>query len=180
MAGKKLSMRFELGNGMRQGADVDRAVAIYVTPQTTYSDRRGYGVMPSGDLRVETTTVGRESLVSDSGFMWAMRLGEGNYCVTVGLAGAKGGSVTTVKAEARRLMVAEQHVPAGEVVVRSFMVNVRTSALSNGNSVEINDREQGSATWDDRLTLDPAHPPAPQTGSVPASSIFNLSAPEEN
>ncbi len=153
-AERELSMRFEFGNGRAEGADAGRAGVIDITPQTAYTDARGYGVLPLGELRVEEMEGGRGALVSDAGFLLAMRLGEGNYRVTVELGGARGGSVTTVKAEARRLMIAEQRVEAGRVVSNRFVVNVRTPRLSEGGAVQINEREEGSATWDDRLTLE--------------------------
>ena len=73
--------------------------------------------------------------------------------MTVTLGGA-GASTTTVKAEARRLMLERVRTRPGEVVTRTFTVNVRTPRIAGSDSVRLKAREVGSATWDDRLTLE--------------------------
>lgn len=87
-------------------------------------------------------------------------LPEGNYRVTVILGGDDAGN-TTVKAESRRLMLEAVVTAPGETVTRSFLVNVRETSIPppeknapGGSAVVINDREVGSFTWDDKLTLE--------------------------
>ncbi|QAY76291.1 rhamnogalacturonan acetylesterase [Sphingosinicella sp. BN140058] len=100
------------------------------------------------------------------GFGWedparfSVKVPEGNYRVTLALGGAKA-AATTVKAEARRLMLEDVRTEAGAHTTRSFVVNVRTPALGpppenapGGSAVRLKPREIGSATWDDRLTLE--------------------------
>ena len=86
---------------------------------------------------------------------------EGIYRVTVTLGAPRTASVTTIKAENRRLMLDAVAVPAGKRVTRSFVVDVRTPALPSppanapgGPAVRLNAREAGSPNWDDRLTLE--------------------------
>lgn len=81
---------------------------------------------------------------------------EGNYKVTITLGDAKADSVTTVKAELRRLMLERVRVAAGEFATRSFIVNVRRAAISSGGEVRLKDREKTfeAAAWDDKLTLE--------------------------
>lgn len=93
--------------------------------------------------------------------LFSVKLPEGNYRVTVTLGDPKRVSVTTIKAESRRLMLDAVAVPQGKTVTRSFVVNVRTPALAppplnapGGTAVRLKDREIGSFTWDDRLTLE--------------------------
>jgi len=93
--------------------------------------------------------------------LFSVKLPEGNYRVTVTLGDPKRASVTTIKAESRRLMLDAVAVPRGGNVTCSFVVNVRTPALApppanapGGTAVRLKDREQGSLTWDDRLTLE--------------------------
>ncbi len=93
--------------------------------------------------------------------LFSVKLPEGNYRVTVTLGDPKHASVTTIKAESRRLMLDAVAVPRGGSMTRSFVVNVRTPALAppplnapGGTAVRLKDREQGSFTWDDRLTLE--------------------------
>jgi lysophospholipase L1-like esterase len=81
---------------------------------------------------------------------------EGNYRVHVVLAGAEGGSTTTVKAELRRLMLEKVHLPAGKMEGYTFIVNVRTPRITEDTHVHLKPRETTSEIWDwdDKLTLE--------------------------
>lgn len=92
---------------------------------------------------------------------WWMPATPGNYRVTVTLGLPKAASVTTIKAESRRLMLDAVAVPAGRSVTRSFVVNVRDAALTpppanapGGDRVLLKPRERQSLSWDDRLSLE--------------------------
>jgi len=115
-----------------------------------YTPARGYGfdlgTLPTGDARP---------------FYFSVAVPEGNYRVTVTFGDAQVASSNTVKAESRRLMLENVVTKPGEFVTRSFLVNVRTPALPppplnapGGTAVLLNDREQGSLTWDEKLTLE--------------------------
>lgn len=124
----------------RFGLDRDAEGHVRVGPGTRYDPARGYGWEDAGRFSV--------------------RLPEGNYRVTLVL-GGKQASETTVKAEARRLMLEAVRVPAGGTVTRSFVVNVRTPQLTppprnapGGGAVRLPDGEAATATWDDKLTLE--------------------------
>ena len=80
---------------------------------------------------------------------------EGTYRVTVALGDDKAEALTTVKAELRRLMLENVRTSAGEVVRRSFNVNIRTPKFGDGEEVRLKDREKKAEApaWDDRLTL---------------------------
>ncbi|WP_294060999.1 rhamnogalacturonan acetylesterase [Sphingomonas sp.] len=89
-------------------------------------------------------------------FLFSATVPEGNYRVTVRLSGR-----TTIKAESRRLMLADVATRPGKYVTASFIVNVRTAALApppanapGGVAVQLKSREAGSYTWDDKLTLE--------------------------
>jgi len=84
----------------------------------------------------------------------------GNYRVTLTLGGGAA-SVTTVKAESRRLMLQDVRSAPGRTAERSFVVNVRDAALAppppnapGATAVRLHPREADSFTWDDRLTLE--------------------------
>ncbi len=128
--------------------------AIALAPSTVYSPGRGYGFRTP----VETTT--GTGCASDKPFLFDVALPEGNYDVTVTLGDPDRATETTVKAESRRLMIEHVTTRAGELVTRTFTVNVRTPAIAGGDSVRLKPREVGTATWDDRLTLEfnGAHP----------------------
>ena len=81
---------------------------------------------------------------------------EGNYRVTVELGDPDAASVTTVKAELRRLMLENVRVPAGKTETRTFLVNVRRPQIAGAGEVRLKPREKESEAWawDDRLTLE--------------------------
>lgn len=98
--------------------------------------------------------------------LFSARAPEGDYRVTLELGGAKA-SDTTVKAEARRLMLESVRVTAGETETRTIIVNVRRPDLPppppnapGGTRVLLNPREEGSYDWDDKLTLEVCGPTA--------------------
>jgi lysophospholipase L1-like esterase len=61
-----------------------------------------------------------------------------------------------VKAELRRLMLEKIHTAGGKTGARSFIVNLRTPAISTGDEVRLKDREKTREfwDWDDKLTLE--------------------------
>jgi lysophospholipase L1-like esterase len=81
---------------------------------------------------------------------------EGNYRVTVTLGDPQEATVTTVKAELRRLMLERVRTEPGQIVTRSFLVNVRRPQIAGGGEVRLKPREKGNEAWawDDRLTLE--------------------------
>jgi len=119
-----------------------------VLPGALYSEEAGYGF---------------EDAATQPPFYFSVRVPEeGNYRVTVTLGDAAAESVTTIKAELRRLMLARVRVAAGKVETRSFLVNVRGSKIPGGGEVRLKDREKTTEAWawDNRLTLEftDAHP----------------------
>ena len=145
------------------GADASRD-AVPLTPSTLYSPERGYGFR--SPIVAPTASV----CASDRPFLFDLDLPEGNYDVTVTLGDPAHASEATVKAESRRLMLEQVRTRANEFVTRTFTVNVRTPAIPGGDSVRLKTREIGSATWDDRLTLEfnGAHPAVRDIRVTPA------------
>ena len=93
------------------------------------------------------------------GRLFSVRVPEGDHQVTLDL-GGDAASETTIKAEARRLMLEAVRVPARGTESRTFVVNVRRPDLAppppnapGGTHVLLNPREEGSYDWDDKLTL---------------------------
>lgn len=95
-----------------------------------------------------------------SASLFSVALPDGEYRVTVTFGDPHAAADTAIEAEARRLMMASVHTAPGQFVTRSFVVSVRTPTLPplpdnapGGHAVRINAHEQGSLTWDDKLTL---------------------------
>jgi lysophospholipase L1-like esterase len=135
---------------------------ISVMPNTSYNAQRGYGFEGGGAVHMresnwgpdEPNTLLRDYATSEKPFLFSVALPEGNYKVSVLLGSANEISDTTVKAEARRLMLQDVSTKAGAWKTRSFLVNVRTPGIKDGRSVGINKREYGALNWDDKLTLE--------------------------
>ena len=105
------------------------------------------------DLGTVPMVEGR-SCVSEGGFFFSENVAEGNYRVTVVLGGDKA-AVTTVKAEARRLMVEKVATAAGKTATVSFVVNVRGPEIAGTEKkVKLKPREVGNLDWDSKLTLE--------------------------
>lgn len=117
----------------------------FVSPQTSYEAERGYGFLP-----------GQQS-ASANPLNFAVRLPEGNYEVIVRLGHPERATVTTIKAEARRLILENIRSEAGQFVTRSFVVNVRQPQISTDQTTKLNSRELGPPLhpdWDALLTLE--------------------------
>jgi lysophospholipase L1-like esterase len=123
--------------------------AVAVSGADIYDPARGFGYEPA--YKPEP----------GKPFLFSVKVPEGNYRVTVTLGDAKEVGDTTVKAESRRLMLADVATAKGKFETRSFIVNVRDTSLPappqnapGGTAVRINEREVGKFHWDDKLTLE--------------------------
>ncbi len=127
---------------------------------TTYSKELGYGFEPGATVSC-VDRGGRDALRSDlcrsdQPFFFSVALPEGNYNVTITFGDQNAETITTVKAELRRLMFAEVHTAPGKFTTRTFTVNIRTPQISAGGEVKLKDREKTSElwAWDEKLTLE--------------------------
>jgi lysophospholipase L1-like esterase len=143
--GPTTTFRFSFGSGKNR-ADFTR-----VEPGTVYSKGLGYGFEPGSEVKATETSV-----TSDKPFYFSVAVPEGNYRVTATLGDNKESSVTTIKAELRRLMVERVDTAPGKDAMRTFIVNVRTPQIPGGGEVRLKPREKTSEAiaWDDKLTLE--------------------------
>jgi lysophospholipase L1-like esterase len=118
-----------------------------VAADATYSAARGYGFEPG---------------VQAGARYFSVDLPEGNYAVTIALGTDTAPSSTTVKSELRRLMLENVPAAAGQTVLRTFIVNVRTPRIAAVPGVapgEVKlksprEVETEAWNWDTRLTLE--------------------------
>ncbi len=158
-----------------------KAVAgnVQILSSTAYASELGYGF----DLGSKVETVDRPGCGSDRPFFFSVKLPEGNYNVTVTLGDAAKPTVTTVKAESRRLMLEGIQTIPGRFVTRTFTVNLRTPRIGAGSDgVKLKPRERGpppTLDWDDKLTLEfdgqcPCIQSLEITKSVDATTVYLL------
>jgi lysophospholipase L1-like esterase len=138
------SFKFDFGSGQ------PAAGWTQVAPTSVYSPDAGFGFEPGASV-----VAGKTSASSATPFYFSVKLPEGNYKVTATL-GGDASSVTTVKAELRRLMLEKIKTGAGQTETRTFIVNLRTPAISTGGTVRLKDREKTTEIWDwdDKMTLE--------------------------
>jgi len=150
----KTTFKFDLGPGKVTPGYTQ------VLPTMAYSKELGYGFEPGAEVnavdRGGDDALRGDFIYSDKPFLFSVRVPEGNYRVTVTLGDAAGESVTTVKAELRRLMLEKVSTGLGKFKTCTFVVNVRTPAIAGGGQVRLKDREKTSewGAWDDKLTLE--------------------------
>ena len=102
-----------------------------VLPETIYSETAGFGFEPGGAItgvdRGGDDPVTGDFCTAQEPFFFSVAVPEeGNYRVTVTLGDRQAESVTTIKAELRRLMVEKVRTAPGEFAKVSFIVNTRT------------------------------------------------------
>jgi lysophospholipase L1-like esterase len=122
---------------------------VSLSAVSLYSDGKGAGF----DL-APPPVVRDGACVSDKAFFLSIAVPDGSYQVTVELGNDASSSVTTVKAESRRLMLSNLAAEARQTVTRSFFVSVRTPHIEGGKEVHLKPREIGSLDWDSKLTLE--------------------------
>jgi len=106
------------------------------------------------DLLDSPSIIGR-SCTSDKPFFFSVPIPEGSYRITVVLGGPQA-SVTTVRAEGRRLMLEKIATQPDESVTKTFDTNLRYPEIAGDpkNLVKLKPREQGILNWDHKLTLE--------------------------
>lgn len=136
--------------------------AIVITPQSVLSQQSEYG------FTNHTNPQGAR--------IFAVKLKEGNYRVTVRLGDPQSATSTTIKAEARRLMLYNVKTAPGEFVEKSFTVSVRRPEISGGSRVLLKPGEDQSPSWDEYLWLEinGDRPGVKSVEIVPAESVTTI------
>jgi lysophospholipase L1-like esterase len=120
-----------------------------LSPTSRFTDTTaGFDLLPSPAVEGKACT-------SDKPFFFSVPIPEGNYRITVILGGPQA-SVTTVRAEGRRLMLEKIPTAANASVTKTFDTNVRYPEIAGdpNNKVKLKPRELGILNWDHKLTLE--------------------------
>lgn len=129
-----------------------------VTGSDTYTAAKGWGF--DFDSKVtEVNNDAKNALLGDlvkstAPFYFSVKLPEGNYKVTVTLGDSKAPSLTTVKAESRRLMLENIKTETGKMVTKTFIVNIKDRKIDVNTVVGLKPRELTKLDWDDKMTLE--------------------------
>lgn len=132
------------------------AISAILLAPTLHAQTWHCGVSPAAtQFRVDVAPdhAGSKGCSSSHSFLISAAVAEGNYLVTVEL-GGEAAATTTVKAEARRLMILNAATKAGGTRKERFVVNVRQPIISPGVEVKRKPREIKSLDWDSRLSLE--------------------------
>ncbi|MBC7784767.1 MAG: rhamnogalacturonan acetylesterase [Burkholderiales bacterium] len=152
-------LRFDFGPGKAKPGHTA------VSADTAYSSERGYGfdngVVPTGVESGGDDPATDGLVASERPFFFSVKVPEGNYKVTITFGDPKGESHTTLRAETGRVMAADISTAAGEIVTRSFIVNIQKKTLpappANAPGwPEVHmflPSEPTSRRWDEKMTL---------------------------
>lgn len=138
-----------------------------VSTETTYSPETGYGFLPQ--------TFSQKTQAS----VFAVNIPEGNYAITMQFGHPTRATSTTIKAEARRLMIEQVETQPGETVTKQFVVNVRQPEIEQGVKTKLNGREWGPPvhpSWDNVLTfeMNGSHPGVQSIEIRPAANVTTV------
>lgn len=137
-----------------------------VTSDMIYTPERGYGFEPDhrvqGFYRDGGDALRGDGVVSAAPFNFTVDVPEGNHRVRVTLGAPNAPSITTIKAELRRLMVERVVTVAGETKTVEFIVNTRVPQIAAVGDIPAGEvrlkapREttQEAWAWDQSLTLE--------------------------
>jgi lysophospholipase L1-like esterase len=138
---------------------------VQVTPETLYSDDRGFGFEPGSAL----TGIDRggdlltgDFITGSAPFSFSVKVPEGNWRVRITLGDAQGESLTTIKSETRRLMLEKVVTARGEFKTVTLACNVRNRQMTpalpanapGGSEVRLTNLDANRLNWDDKLTLE--------------------------
>jgi lysophospholipase L1-like esterase len=144
-----------------------------VTAASRYSAESGFGFEAGASIQAI-----EHGVTCDQPFSFSVKLPEGNYIIELTFGDELLASTTTVKAEARRLMLENVPTAKGQVVSRQAAINVRTPTIRGLGEVKLKQREKDSemVTWDDKLTLEFSgeHPRLRSLSVVPAPALTTV------
>ena len=149
---KKIIKKFDFGNGKKEQGFQQ------VTGKMIYNEERGFGFICEDSIR-DVIRKGNDKIkqdfcTSNKPFYFVTDLPEGFYEIKITFGDKDSSSVTTVKAESRRLMLEKIETSKGEFITKSINVNVRTPKINENEKIRLKSREFNYLNWDNKLTLE--------------------------
>ena len=147
-----LCRRFDMGPGKVETG------YIQVLGNMMYTPERGYGFVAGAPV-LDVDRGGRDALrrdfcTSNKPFFFVVDVPEGNYQIKIITGDRKGETVSTVKAESRRLMLENIKTFRGKFQTSTIMVNIRTPRINDTAEIRLKPRELSYLNWDNKLTLE--------------------------
>lgn len=131
---------------------------IGVGNKDSYTEEKGYGFWADSTIksieRKSGNDLTKDFITADNPFYFVVNLPEGNYEIKIGFGDTEGESLTTVKAESRRLMLENIKTDFGETVEKTIWVNVRSPKINDNEEIRRKSREFSFLNWDDKLSLE--------------------------
>ena len=133
------------------GKSGEKQSVIYVSEPENFTSDKGYGF----DFQnKETVSITDQYCTSAQPFYFSVAVPEGVYDVAVTFGNPELESITTIKAEARRLMILNQKIEAGKTITLHLTVSVRSPQIDSTRSINLKSREVNYMNWDNRLSLE--------------------------
>jgi len=151
-AQQAISVKFSFGQKIVQGYR-------RVDPSDQYSEERGYGfdfgTVPVSVDQGGTNDVTSGHATSDKPFFFSVALPEGNYNIKVITGNITESTVTTIRAESRRLLFERVKTEPGKFATLSATINIRVPEIRGTTEmVQKKPREQFKLDWDNKMTFE--------------------------
>jgi lysophospholipase L1-like esterase len=149
---QKTSFKFSFGLKEVQGY-------TKVDPSITYSEEKGYG-FDFGTVPIAIEREGNNHLTSgfvtsDKPFIFSVLMPEGNYNIKIITGDLKESSVTTVRAESRRLLFEKAKTAPGKFATLTSTINIRVPEIAGTDEkVKKKPRELYKLDWDNKMTFE--------------------------
>ncbi len=147
------SFKFDFGDNKNENG------FIHVMPSDSYNAQKRYGFDSNSKASLKKYSSKNKQhdnyITSAKPIYFSVKLPEGNYNAKIVLGDKKGESVTTIKAENRRLLSEKTITAKGKFETVECTIHVRDSIIrTTGRSVKLKPREISYLHWDDKLTFE--------------------------
>jgi len=123
--------------------------AVPVSHAKVFKENYGFDFLTSSFVKMK-----KHYMLATETVYFSIAIPDGNYKVTIKLGSETASTINTIKAESRRAMVCEEQTNVGEVISKTFAIDVKNAKINNTETVNLKDRERLALNWDEKLTLE--------------------------